>query len=294
MTCEECAGEDSLAIGHERDIDRVVHAAGHHGLETSAIWPAAEDVRGFARPFVAVDDVRLFGERAFAPVDPAVRSGVGAVQIVRTAGKRAAFEPFDALVGDAVAIFVGEFPNAGRGGDVERAVEEQRAFREHHVVGEDGALVELAVAIGVFKPNDAMRLLFELLLHWIVRAGRLGHIEPAFIIKRRDNRPLDERRPGSELDRKPGRHIRKRRRSCGRSSMAKTELSDCKPDDASSKQWPESSCRKLQREHDKVLLEYNVALRLFQPLSFDPRAVSRKGARRKRRAGLLLTADRRR
>ena len=75
---------------------------------------------------LAVHDVRLLGERAFAPIDPAVGPGVRAMQVVRAAGERFALEPFDALVGDAVAIFVGEFPDAGRSGDIERAVEEQR------------------------------------------------------------------------------------------------------------------------------------------------------------------------
>ncbi len=81
------------------------------------------------------------------------------------------------------------------------------------LIGEDGALVELAVAVGVFEANDAMRLLLELLLHRVVRAGRFGDVEPAFIIERSDDRPLDQRRTGHELDGESVRHFRKRSRT---------------------------------------------------------------------------------
>ena len=83
--------------------------------------------------------VGLLGERALAPVDPAVRAEVRAVQVVGAAGQRLALEPLFALVGDAVAVGVGQLPDARRRGDVERAVEPHRAFGEHHLVGEDDA-----------------------------------------------------------------------------------------------------------------------------------------------------------
>ena len=43
---EERRREDALAAGREDDVDRVVHAAGHHRLDAGAVGPAAEDVRG--------------------------------------------------------------------------------------------------------------------------------------------------------------------------------------------------------------------------------------------------------
>ena len=93
------------------------------GSMPRAIGPAAEDVgragdeRRLARPLVG-----LLGERPFAPVDPAVGAEIGPVQVVGAAGQRLALEPLDALVGDAVAIGVGQFPDARRRGDIERAV----------------------------------------------------------------------------------------------------------------------------------------------------------------------------
>ena len=102
--------------------------------------------------------MRLFGERAFAPIDPAVGAGVGAVQVVRAAGERFPLVPFDPLVGDAIAVFIREFPNTGRSGNIERAVKKQGSLRKHQVVRKNSSLVELTVAIRVFNPNDAMRL----------------------------------------------------------------------------------------------------------------------------------------
>ena len=64
-------------------------------------------------------------------------------------------------------------------------------------------LVELAVAVGVFEPHDAVRLLFELLFDLLVRAGRIGDVEPALVVEVGDDRPVDQRRPGGQFDREP-------------------------------------------------------------------------------------------
>src|SRR5215212_10002988 len=106
-------GEDALTVGHEGDVDRIVHTAGHHGLETGAVRPAAKDVSGLGFPFFSVNYMRLLSECAFAPVDPPVGARVGAVQIVCATGQSFALEPFNALLRDAIAIFIGKFPNAG-------------------------------------------------------------------------------------------------------------------------------------------------------------------------------------
>ena len=144
--------------------------------------------------------VGLLGERALGPVDPAVGPGVRAVQVVGAAGERLALEPFLAPVGDAVAVGVGQLPDARRRGDVERAVEPHRPLGEHHLVGEDDALVEAAVAVGVFEADDPVRALFELDLHLLVGSGGVGDVEPALLVEVGDDRPIDERRPGNQLD----------------------------------------------------------------------------------------------
>ena len=68
------------------------------------------------------------------------------------------------------------------------------------LVGEDGRLVEMAVAVGVFQPDDAVRLLGELLLDRVVGAGRIGDVEPALFVEVGDDGPIDQRRPGDQLD----------------------------------------------------------------------------------------------
>ena len=73
------------------------------------------------------------------------------------------------------------------------------------------ALVERAVAVGVFQPHDAVRPLLELLFDRVVRAGRFGDVEPALIVERGDDGPLDQRRAGDELDGEAVRHGRRRR-----------------------------------------------------------------------------------
>ena len=56
----------------------------------------------------------LLGERAFAPVDPSVGAEIGAMDVVGAAGEGAGGEPFFLLFGDAGAVDLGEFPDAGR------------------------------------------------------------------------------------------------------------------------------------------------------------------------------------
>jgi len=53
--------------------------------------------------------VRLLGERTFAPINPAIRSGIGAMQIVRAAGERSAFEPLFTPVRDAITIGIAAY-----------------------------------------------------------------------------------------------------------------------------------------------------------------------------------------
>ena len=144
--------------------------------------------------------VGLLGERALRPVDPAVGPGVRAVEIVGAPGDRLPLEPFLPPIGNAVAVGIRQLPDAGRRGDVERSVEPHRPLWEHHAIGEDDALVEAAITVGVFEADDPVRALFELDLHLRVGSGRVGDVEPALLVEVGDDRAIDEGRPGDQLD----------------------------------------------------------------------------------------------
>ena len=47
----------------------------------------------------------------------------------------------------------------------------------------------------------------QLLLDLIVRPRRFGNVQPPFIVQRRHDRPLNQRRPGRKLNRKTFRHF---------------------------------------------------------------------------------------
>ena len=198
--------EDAFAARREDDIDRVVHAAGHDWLDAAAVGPASEDVRRLGdERRLAGALIPLLGKRSLGPVNPAVRAEIRAVQIVRAACQGLPLEPLAALVGHAVAFGVGQLPNTGRRGDIDRAGVPHRPFREHHLVGEDGALVEFAVAVGVFQSQNPVRSFLELLLHILIRTGRIGDVEPPLFIEVRGDRPIHQRRPGGQLDLEAGR-----------------------------------------------------------------------------------------
>ena len=204
---EESRSQDLLAGRHEIDVHGVVHAPGHDGLYQGLAGTAAEDVRGAGhKGRLARKLVLLLGERPLAPVDPSVRTEVRAVQIVRAASERLPLEPFLAPVRDSVSVGVGELPYAWRRRHVERAVEPQRAFGKHHPVGKHGPLVEPAVAVRVFKPQDPVRFFLELLFDLVIGPGRLGDVQTPLLVKVGDDGPIHEGRTGGALDLKTGRH----------------------------------------------------------------------------------------
>ena len=57
------------------------------------------------------------------------------------------------------------------------------ALGEHHPVGEDGPLVVDPVCIPVFKSEDTVGPLLELLFYLLVAAGRVADIEVALLVQ---------------------------------------------------------------------------------------------------------------
>jgi hypothetical protein len=105
--------------------------------------------------------------------------------------------------GDALALGVFEFPDAGVRGGVEGAVVPEDALREHQPVGEDLAGVERAVAVGVFEEEDAAELLLDQLLAGQVGAGALGDEESSAVVEAGEEGVAHQRRPGDLLDDEP-------------------------------------------------------------------------------------------
>src|SRR5438094_61889 len=63
-----------------------------------------------------------------------------------------------------------------------------------------GLSVPPASAVAVFEAQNAMRLLLQLYVHFIIGPGGIRDIESSLGIKVRDDRPVDEWRSGDELD----------------------------------------------------------------------------------------------
>ena len=168
---QEGSGEDPLAAGGKDHLDRIIHAAGHDRLDAGTVRAGAKDVRGArdqGRPARSL--VSLLGEGTLAPVDPAVRAQVRAVQVVGAAGQRLAVEPDLALVRLAVVVGVRQLPDLRRGADVDRPAIPQDPLREHHLVGEHGRLVEHPGPLGVFEADDPVRRVLDLLGDFLIRA----------------------------------------------------------------------------------------------------------------------------
>ena len=129
------------------------------------------------------------------------------MEIICAAGERLTLKPFLAFVRRPIAVSIGEFPDARRRGDVERALEPETALGEHQLVGEDHLLVEDAVAIRVLQAQHAMRFVGELLFNLVVGAGGIRDVKPALLVEIRLDGPRRERGRGCHLD---GKAIRQR------------------------------------------------------------------------------------
>src|SRR5436190_1535108 len=82
-----------------------------------------------------------------------VKAATAIVGIIRTLGK--AGEDKLLFVRDAVVVGVLEIPNIGSGADEEAAIIPKQRRGPWEVFGENGALVEVAVAVGVDQEANA-------------------------------------------------------------------------------------------------------------------------------------------
>ena len=188
-------GEDAFAARRKGHFDRVIHPAGHDGFDGASFGTSPKYVRRLSlEGRTAQALVGLFGKRALAPVDPAIRAEVEIVAAVRNG---LPVEPHLALFGDSVVIVVGEFPDLWRRGHIQRTVEPHRSFRKHQLVGEDRALIKGAIVVGIHQPHDAMRQLLKLNVQWFVRSAGIRHVQSSTLIEVSIDRPIHQRLPGN-------------------------------------------------------------------------------------------------
>src|SRR5262249_34237054 len=174
---------EQVAGGCERQLDRVVEAAATKTLDLGSVGATAPDARGKPFEHLALARLDLVAVAAVGPVQAALRPQEWPVDIAtvtvesEVADKR--------LAAGRLAVLLLEAPQARVRGRVDDAVVPEDAGREGQLVGEDGAPVELAVAVGVFEQRDAAELLFQLqqLRAGQVGAGALGDEQSAAVVK---------------------------------------------------------------------------------------------------------------
>ena len=149
------------------------------------------------RPAGATNLVR---KAAGAPVQAAVGAEAAAVHVVGHARVGEAGDQLFALVGHVVAVGIGQLPEAGGRRTIDRAVVPGDALRKHHLVGEDLALVEAAVAVGVFQQANRVRRVLRQLRPAQVHARRIADVQPAAIVEGGQHGPFDLGRSRDALD----------------------------------------------------------------------------------------------
>src|SRR4029453_4934687 len=119
---DEGGCQETLARLCEGDVHRIVHPTGHDDIDRRVPRTPAKNVRRLGHKWrLAWSLVGLLGEGALGPVDPSVRSEVWTVQVVCAAGQGFSLPPLFALIGDAIAVGVGQLPDARRRRNVERS-----------------------------------------------------------------------------------------------------------------------------------------------------------------------------
>ena len=184
---------DDVAIRREIDFDGIVTAAERVPGDVGAVGPATPDTAG--KRFIDQRAVLLHHLVAFAtvaPVEASIRMQERAVDVCGVAGVVEAAHDHFTLVSDAVVVGVRQLPDAGRGADVETAVQPASSLWKRHLVGEDGALVEAAILVGVFEHEDAVwRVRFKLRLV-PVHAHGIANEETALVIETAHDGMRDE------------------------------------------------------------------------------------------------------
>ena len=171
------------------------------------IRPAAEDVRRTGDEWrLAWAIIGLLGESPLAPVDPAVGAEIGAVQVIGATRERFTLKPLDPLIGHAIAVGIGQLPDAGGRRNVERSVVPHGSLGEHHLVGEDRPRFIAAVAVTILEPDDPVRPLGKLLLDVIVRARGIADVKPALLVESGGDGPIDQGWASHQLDRETCRY----------------------------------------------------------------------------------------
>ena len=125
------------------------------------------------------------------------------MHVVATAANRAAVEPGYPLIRHVIAILVGELPYVRRRAHIDSAFVNEDAFRERHVLGKDGRVIEYAIAVAIGQTKNAMAWRLELNRRLLTVPGTVRDIERASFIEIHMDRPLDQRRRGHRLQGKP-------------------------------------------------------------------------------------------
>ncbi len=161
---------------------------------------------------IRVDDgLRSAGVREVHPVVEAVDRVVHRVLRV---GLREAGDHHFAMFGAPVAVAVGEEQQVGRARDEDAVLPAHHAARQDEPVGEDGAPVDAAVAVGVFEQPDASgRADVERI------AGHLDDEDAAVLVDVHGDGALDVGFGGDEFDAEAGldaQHVERLFRGVGR------------------------------------------------------------------------------
>src|SRR5437660_4589255 len=195
--------ENRVARGCKGDFHRIIHAAAHDRINAGAIRTAAEHMRRRVRNRrEAGAFVGLFCESAFAPVNPAIGTEVRTVNIVGATAQRLALKPFAAAIGNTVAVRIFELPDGRRRAAIDSAVEPKKTFGKHHMIGENDALVEPAIAMTVLETKDAVGFLLKLFFDLVIAPGGVSYVKAATVIEVGRDWPVYERRARDFLERK--------------------------------------------------------------------------------------------
>ena len=176
-------GPDQFAGRREIEAGGVVGAAERVPADVGAVGQhrpdAAVEAGMHEGAVLLLDGVSLATVR---PIEAAVGMQTRAVAVRAVGGPLETADEQLALVRDAVAVGVGEFPDARGVGHVEASVEEVRALRVSQFVREDGATFEHAVLVAILQEEDAVGKDGLELLRAPIYASGVAHEQATLVI----------------------------------------------------------------------------------------------------------------
>ena len=197
---KEGAAQKALPYVTKGQPNRVVHPPGDDHFELTAIRTSAIDMGGTRLEGPPITKhVVLRSKSSLAPVEKAIRSQIRTVHVVAATFDGSTVEPDSPLIGNMIAINVGELPYVRRRAHINSSLVNKDTFRERHLFSKHGRMIKYPIIVPVDQPQYAMSWVLELFRSLIRVPRAIRDVKRAIHVEIHVDGTLHQGRSGNTL-----------------------------------------------------------------------------------------------